>query len=52
MWIWGTRDSRDDNGLFHLYYHFQNGGAVATGGNGLRSGGSDSGEGIIYRRLR
>ena len=52
MWIWDTRDARDDSGLYHLYYFFQNGEAVATDGNGSRSGGSDSGEGIVYRRLR
>ena len=52
MWIWGTEDARDDGRLYHLYYYFRGGEAVATDGNGIRSGGADSGEGIVYRRLR
>lgn len=52
MWIWDTIDARDDGGLYHLYYFFQDGGVVAKDGNGDLSDGSDSGEGIVYRRLR
>ena len=52
MWIWDTRDRRDDKGVLHLYYFYTGNGTIATNsGNGLTRA-DDGGEGKIYRRLR
>ena len=48
MWIWDTRDSRDDRGIYHLYYYYGKDGVRATqSGNGL-----DLKSRKMYRRLR
>ena len=52
MWIWDTKDTRDDKGVYHLYYYHADGKIRATtSGNGLNKADA-GGEGDIYRRLR
>ena len=53
MWIWGTQDSRDDAGVYHLYYYYVNGGVISVEDEGNKLTKADTGgEGMIYRRLR
>ena len=49
MWIWGTNDPRDDDGVYHLYYYFQGDGVVAHDGNGRCD---DACVPQLYRRRR
>ena len=50
-WIWDTKDPRDKDGVFHLYYYASNEGIIARSGNGLTKA-DEGGEGTIYRRPR
>ena len=52
LWIWDTKDQRDDNGIYHLYYYYTNEGTIATTSGNAQTNAENGGEGMIYRRPR